>query len=142
MRNSGKILVVEDSFAVKKRLMMALENNGFRIETAANGREAWTKTRRQRYDFIITDEQMPIMSGQELCRRLSEDKRSAGTPIIFLTSAREKLNLDELSNVSAVFDKPFNPTLLVNYIDAYNSQPNANEKSVVGRTDATSSVPK
>jgi len=122
MRNSGHLLVVEDSLAVKKRLTMALETNGFSVDTAANGKEAWAKTRKKQYDFVITDEQMPIMSGQELCRRLNDDPRYAKTPVIFLTCAREKLDMDKLTGVSAVFDKPFNPQLLVNYIDAYNAQ--------------------
>ena len=122
MRNSGQILIVEDSLAVKKRLSSALEANGFLIETAANGKEAWTKTRRKRYDFVITDEQMPIMSGQELCKRLREDPRYSQTPIVFLTSARESLDMNELATVSAIFDKPFNPAVLVNFIDAYNAK--------------------
>lgn len=121
MRNARKILVVEDSFAVKKRLCLALENAGFLIDTAANGKEAWMKSRRKQFDIIVTDEQMPIMSGQELCRRLRSDKRYEKTPIIFLTAAREKLDPLEMLHVQAIFDKPFNPQLIVNFIDAYNA---------------------
>lgn len=121
MRNAHKILVVEDSFAVKKRLSMALENAGFQIDTAANGKEAWMKARRKKFDIVVTDEQMPLMSGQELCRHLRADKRYEKTPIIFLTSAREKLEASEMLQVEAIFDKPFNPQMIVNFIDAYNA---------------------
>lgn len=125
MRNTDRILVVEDSVAVKKRLCMALENAGFKVETASNGKDAWQKTRRKQYDFVITDEQMPIMSGQQLCQNLRSDPRYAKVPIVFLTAAREKLHEDQL-DVSAIFDKPFNPQLIVKFVDAYYA-------SVVGR---------
>lgn len=121
MRNARKILVVEDSFAVKKRLCMALESAGYSIDTASNGKEAWMMSRRKQYDIVVTDQQMPIMSGQDLCLRLRADKRYENTPIIFLTSAREKLDASELLRVEAIFDKPFNPQLIVNFIDAYNA---------------------
>ena len=59
MRNRVKILVVEDSLTVKKRLSLALENAGFSIETASNGQEALVKAKRKQFDFVVTDEQMP-----------------------------------------------------------------------------------
>lgn len=121
MRNARNILVVEDSSAVKKRLCLALENAGFLVDTAANGKEALMKARRKRFDIVVTDEQMPIMSGQELCRHLRAEKRYEQTPIIFLTAARDKLDPTEMLQVEAIFDKPFNPQLIVNFIDAYNA---------------------
>lgn len=117
MRKAVNILVVEDSLTVKKRLSMALENAGFSIETASNGQEAWEKARRKQFDFVVTDEQMPVMSGREFCRRLRSDGRYAFTPIIFLTADRDDLDLESL-DVSAVFHKPFNPQSIVHFIDA------------------------
>ena len=121
MKSTVRILVVEDALAVKKRLSLALKSAGFLIDTATNGKEAWEKSRREQFDFIITDEQMPIMSGRELCRRLRSDERYAQTPIIFLTAGRQKLDSKELMEsleVSAIFDKPFNPQLIVHFIEA------------------------
>lgn len=121
MRNAVEILVVEDSVIVKKRLRLALDCAGFQVDTAQNGREALEKARRKQFDFVVTDEQMPIMTGQELCLRLSADRRYVDTPIIFLTAGRENLDTKELLEcleVSAIFDKPFDPQSIVHFIDA------------------------
>ncbi len=112
MKSKMKILFVEDSRTVVKRLQSSLDNAGFDVEFADNGKEALIKARQKQFDFIVTDEQMPVMSGQELCRELRSDERYADVPIIFLTGARSKLDENELKHdlgVSAIFDKPFHP---------------------------------
>ncbi len=116
-----KILFVEDSRTVVKRVQSSLDNAGFDVEFADNGKEALIKARQKQFDFIVTDEQMPVMSGQELCRELRSDERYADVPIIFLTGARSKLDENELKNdfgVSAIFDKPFHPQTIVHFIEA------------------------
>jgi len=103
-------------------MQSSLDNAGFDVEFADNGKEALIKARQKQFDFIVTDEQMPVMSGQELCRELRSDERYADVPIIFLTGARSKLDENELKNdlgVSAIFDKPFHPQTIVHFIEAH-----------------------
>jgi CheY-like chemotaxis protein len=116
----ANILVVEDSFTVAKRLRISLERLGFCVDVARNGREAWTKAKRQQYDLVVTDEQMPVMSGQELCRQLRNDDRYAHTPIVFLTAHAPDLDTNEVNGdlgVSAIFEKPFRPELIIRFIE-------------------------
>lgn len=114
------ILVVEDSFAVARRLQLSLERSGFSVEIARNGREAWLKAQRKQFDLVMTDERMPVMSGRDLCRELRQDDRYAGTPIIFLTANPDELNRDELHGelrVSAICEKPFRPEAILHLIE-------------------------
>ena len=85
------VLVVEDSLAVAKRLQISLERAGFLVDIARNGAQALTKAQRKHFDLVLTDEQMPVMSGHELCQKLREDERYANTPVIILTGGRSQL---------------------------------------------------
>ena len=118
-RTNAKVLVVEDSLAVAKRLEICLQQAGFAVEMARNGRDALIMAQRRRFDLIITDEQMPMMSGRELCKHLRADDRYANTPIIFLTAAEFGKNQDDIDlRVSASFCKPFVPASVVRAAEA------------------------
>ena len=106
----ANILVVEDSLAAAKRLQFSLERAGFYVDVARDGPEALEKARQAQYDLVVTDEQMPGMTGRELCKHLRDDDRYAHTPLIFLTGKLYELDSNELKNVlhvSAAFPKPF-----------------------------------
>jgi len=110
--NRAKILVVDDSLAAATRLKCGLEQAGFSVEIARDGSKAWDKAQRKKFDLVVTDEQMPNMSGRELCQQLRGDTRYAHTPIIFLTASRFGVDAEELGddlNVVATFTKPFHP---------------------------------
>ena len=114
------VLVVEDSLAVAKRLQISLERAGFLVDIARNGAQALTKAQRKHFDLVLTDEQMPVMSGHELCQKLREDERYANTPVIILTGGRSQLEANDLSedmHVSAIVDKPFNPESIVRLVE-------------------------
>ncbi len=84
------IACVDDEENIRTTLAYALEKNGYRVETYADGWEAWEKFRRQLPDMAIIDIMMPRMDGLELCRhirRISED-----VPLIILTSRDEEID--------------------------------------------------
>ena len=120
-KTRANILVVEDSLAAAKRLEASLDRAGFLVEVARNGREALKQMQRRPFDLVITDEQMPVMSGRELCRQLRADNRYEDVPIIFLTAENFENDSDGIEGdlrVSGVFHKPFNPTTLVRAVEA------------------------
>lgn len=77
-----RILVVDDERQITRMLRMALQTNGYAVETAANGMEGLQKYEAQRPDLVITDLAMPGMDGLELTRAI---RQSAATPIIVLS---------------------------------------------------------
>jgi two-component system alkaline phosphatase synthesis response regulator PhoP len=112
--------VVDDSLAAATRLKAGLEQAGFSVEIARDGSNAWEKAQRIQFDLVVTGEQMPNMSGRELCQQLRGDARYLHTPIIFLTASRFGVDAAKLGDelkVAATFTKPFHPAILVQRVE-------------------------
>lgn len=78
-------LVVDDSMLVRYTVCRFLEERGFGVETAANGAEALDVLGRILPDLIVTDMQMPLMSGSELITVLKSKPETSAVPIIVIT---------------------------------------------------------
>lgn len=81
-----EILIAEDSATQAQRLRYILEQQGFVVTTAANGRLALESVRRKKPALIISDVVMPEMDGYELCRQVKNDTELAGIPVILVTT--------------------------------------------------------
>jgi CheY-like chemotaxis protein len=75
-------LVVDDSMLIRYTVCRFLEERGFVVESATNGVEALQILERVRPVLIVTDMQMPEMSGSELITALKKDAATAGIPVI------------------------------------------------------------
>ncbi len=81
------ILVVDDDLDLRKLVSSYLREEGFRVVSAANGREALFVTREEKPDLIVLDLMMPEMGGYDFIRELS---KSSSLPIIVLTAKLEE----------------------------------------------------
>ncbi len=77
-------LVVDDSMLIRYTVCRSLEERGFAVEAATNGLEALQILDRIHPDVIITDMQMPKMSGSELITALKNNPKTANIPIIIV----------------------------------------------------------
>ncbi len=77
-------LVVDDSMLIRYTVCRFLEERGFAVESATNGLEALQILERVRPDLIVTDMQMPKMSGTELITALKKNPETAKIPIIIV----------------------------------------------------------
>ena len=77
-------LVVDDSMLIRHTVCRFLEERGFAVQSASNGQEALEALKRVRPDVIITDIQMPTMSGTELITAVKSDPALAGIPIVIV----------------------------------------------------------
>jgi CheY-like chemotaxis protein len=77
-------LVVDDSMLIRYTVCRFLEERGFAVESATNGLEALEILARVHPDLIVTDMQMPKMSGSELITAVKKDPKTAGIPIIIV----------------------------------------------------------
>ena len=84
--NPDSILIVEDSATQALRLQNTLQKNGFTVTTARDGREALDAIARRQPTLVISDIQMPVMDGYELCRQLKADPALHDLPLILLTA--------------------------------------------------------
>jgi DNA-binding response OmpR family regulator len=83
------ILVVEDETTLRETLADALEVEGFRVITAADGREALIRFRADKPDLILLDLMLPELSGIEVCRII---RAESGVPIVMLTAKDSELD--------------------------------------------------
>jgi len=77
-------LVVDDSMLIRYTVCRFLEQRGFAVESASNGAEALEVLSRVQPALIVTDMQMPKMSGTELITALKSRPETAGIPIIIV----------------------------------------------------------
>lgn len=105
------ILICDDEPHILHVLSAKLKNAGLEVLTAADGEEAFELAKRHQPDLVITDYQMPILSGLELCAKLRSDPRTEHLPVIMLTARGFSLAEEDLANtnVRRVFPKPFSP---------------------------------
>ena len=80
---SRSVLVVDDEATLRETLAEALEQDGLRVVTAADGREALERFRAEAPDLVLLDLMLPGVSGIEVCRIL---RRESAVPIIMLTA--------------------------------------------------------
>lgn len=113
-----KILIVDDHAPVIRVLKMGIEEAGYEVETASNGSECLVKLCSEHPDFLITDIDMPRMSGKELCLAIEEQIPERRFPIVVLTSRTEMEHRDwtrSIDNLTFV-EKPVSIRRLVSHI--------------------------
>ena len=84
-------LVVDDSMLIRHTVCRFLEERGFTVESATNGQEALKALKRVRPDIIVTDIQMPTMSGTELITAVKDDPGLSAIPIVIVASKQTGL---------------------------------------------------
>jgi len=113
------VLVVDDEIHIVHVVAIKLRNNGYEVISADNGAEALETALREKPDIIVTDYQMPAMSGLELIGKLREQEETKNTPVIMLTArsfAISQEQKDELK-ISGCLSKPFSPKELLGNIE-------------------------
>ena len=84
-----RIVIADDELHVLRVLKMSLEKEGYTVEVCANGRDALELIQRAPPDVLITDIQMPLMDGEELCRNIQHSMPERNFLIFVLTSRTE-----------------------------------------------------
>ena len=111
----GKVLVVDDEPDVIELVQYNLEQAGFDVETAADGKQGLAKVRSAAPDLILLDLMLPEMDGLEVCRILRGDLSTAYIPIIMLTA--KAAEVDRVVGLELGADdyvtKPFSPRELL-----------------------------
>lgn len=82
---AAKILIVDDEPDLVWALRYMLNDEGYDVLTAGDGKEALALSQEQRPDLIILDIVMPVMNGVQVCHKLRRDPTLASVPILFLT---------------------------------------------------------
>ena len=118
--SEGKVLVVDDEYAIRDMLRMALELSQFECFEAENTKDAFRLVVDERPDLILLDWMLPDGSGIELLRRLKRSDSTSDIPVIMLTAKVTEENVIQGLNVGAddYVTKPFAPRELMARVNA------------------------
>lgn len=105
------ILIADDETHILNVLSIKLKNAGYSVITAEDGAEAYGLACTQKPDLVITDYQMPKLSGLELCSKLTCEPATSDVSAILLTARGFSLSEEDmrLGNIREVITKPFSP---------------------------------
>jgi two-component system alkaline phosphatase synthesis response regulator PhoP len=130
-KSKAKILLVDDEPDILEIVGFNLSQEGYRIVTAANGKEAITKAKAELPNLIIMDVMMPEMDGIEACEAIRKIPELENVIITFLTARNE--DYTQVAGFDAGADdyisKPIKPKLLVSKVNALLRRFNDQQKS-------------
>ena len=114
-----KVLVVDDEIHIVYVVAIKLRNNGYEVITAGNGAEAFELACAEKPDIIVTDFQMPVMTGLELVEKLRRSKATKDIPVIMLTARGFAIEDEQKQDlqISEFVSKPFSPKELLRSIE-------------------------
>jgi len=109
-----RVLIVDDEIAIANVVARKLQNAGLETSVATDGQEGYEQALARRPDFMITDLQMPGMTGVELCTRLTAELDEP-IPTILLTAKGFEIDRAVLTHLPIlhVMTKPFSPSELL-----------------------------
>lgn len=114
----SRILVVDDDPSIRTLLRAIFELSGYEVAEAGNGQAALDRVRDfEAPDVITTDLMMPVMSGNELIRRLRSESRTASIPIVVVSgNARAAEGVEASMRADGLISKPFTPASLLKLV--------------------------
>jgi CheY-like chemotaxis protein len=114
-----RVLVVDDEVHIVHVVAIKLRNNGYEVISADNGAEAFELACKEKPDIIVTDYQMPVMSGLELVEKLRQCDETQEIPVIMLTARSFAITKEQQEDlrISSCLSKPFIPKELLGNIE-------------------------
>ena len=114
-----KVLVVDDEVHIIHVVAIKLRNNGYDVLTAENGSVGYEIACQEKPDIIVTDFQMPVMTGIEMVAKLRETDNTKNIPVILLTARGFAINDDQRKSlgISEFLSKPFSPKELLRCVE-------------------------
>lgn len=114
-----KIIIVDDEADILRLTLLRLEKYGFDVITAVNGVDAIDKIQKEMPDVVLLDMAMPLLTGDEVCRRLKNNKELKHIPIILFTASSNTMTemRARLLGADDFIVKPFDPNALISKIE-------------------------
>ena len=119
--NSKRILVADDELHMLRVVKLFLERAGYKVDTASNGQEALDSILRRAPDVLVTDINMPRMTGRALCLELEKQLPQRKFRIIVMTSMTDREHRDWSAHMpnTLFIEKPLSMRALVSTLAEY-----------------------
>lgn len=118
---SKRILLCDDESHILRAAEFKFKRAGYEVACACDGEEAWEQIQIQIPDILVTDCQMPRLSGLQLAQRVKETPATSHLPVIMLSAKGFELSPQELRenyNICCLMGKPFSPRELFARVEA------------------------
>ncbi len=115
----AKILIAEDEPLISRMYQQALAFEGYEVEIAPNGKEAWEKLKKNGYTLVLLDIMMPEVNGLEVLDYLKSDPKHKNTPVVMLTNlsgTQEAQKALELGAVKYIIKSQYKPKQVVDMV--------------------------
>ena len=101
------ILIVDDEFGILEVLESILEDSGYKVMSAVNGRDALTRLKKSVPDLVIVDFMMPLLDGAGVINAMRANKKLHAVPVILASALPEKAIGERCTGYQAFLRKPF-----------------------------------
>ena len=117
-RTPKRILTIDDSRTMRDMLRMTLVDAGYEVMQAVDGQDGLDVLRKERFDVVITDINMPKLDGYGVIRHLRADASYDDMPILVLSTENDQKTKDIGRDAGATgwLVKPFDPDQLVEIV--------------------------
>ncbi len=99
--DARSVLVAEDSITSRMLIKSVLESAGYRVATAVDGMDAFTRLQTERFDALVSDVEMPRLNGFDLTARIRADKNLAELPVVLVTALEARQDRERGIDVGA-----------------------------------------
>ncbi|WP_129640839.1 response regulator [Peristeroidobacter agariperforans] len=117
------VLVVDDEFGVAEVLQSILEDEGYRVGTAINGKQALARLSELTPDLIMLDYMMPIMDGTQTLAAIRNNATFAKVPVIMMSSLEEASVRETCTDYDSFLRKPFRAMAVLKTVAQLLEQP-------------------
>jgi CheY-like chemotaxis protein len=101
------VLVVDDEPLIAMALEAALEDAGYQVTTAANGRQGLERLAEAAADIVLLDMMMPVMNGPAMLKAMAADPGLQRIPVIVLSSLSERTIRAQADGAAEILEKPY-----------------------------------
>ena len=136
-----RVLVVEDDWAVREVLKLMLEDEGYDVSTAKQGKDAIKVAQARPFDLVLTDVSMPGVSGIDVARTLREGSKTAGTLLAIHTGLDEHWVRERFADYDLFLTKAADTHVLVEKIARLFEEPSARREARDPARDAAQFTP-
>jgi CheY-like chemotaxis protein len=110
------LVTAEDDEDIRMLVTRSLRKAGHQVIAVADGREGLAAVRKHHPDAVITDIDMPYMTGLQLCREIRRDPELKHIPVVVVSGSLESSDTAMEAGVTAIVSKPFVPDALLHQL--------------------------
>lgn len=112
------VLIADGNRTIAQQCRQRLEQVGFSVFIASDGEQACILAARQRFELIITNLDLPVVSGQKFCRHVREDLQLAEVPIAVCAATGTQCEMADLTadcGITRIFSQPIDDDAVVEF---------------------------